>query len=515
MGDGVYKTTDGGDNWQQRRPREHRAHRAHRASTRSDPDTVFVCATGHLWDANPERGVYRTARRRQDLEAGAVRRRRHRLRRPRDGPAGPAASSTPACGSSGARPTSSPPAARAAASTRAPTAARPGEARRRACRPGDLGRIAIAVAPVAAERRLRARRGRRRPRLYRSDDRGETWTRDQHLGQRHRRARSTSRTWSSTPPIPNRVYKPGFDLAVSDDGGKTFSARSAARRQLHGDIHALWVNPNEPGAAGPRHRRRRLRLRTTAATRWRFVGTLPVVAVLPRQLRHGLAVQRLRRPAGQRHLDRPVAAHRRHRRTGTGASLGGGDGFWAFARSHRPRRRLREYQGGNLFRIRQSTGETQGHQARCRGQGEPEVPLQLEHADPPEPERSRARSTTARSSCFRSRDRGETLGAHLARPHHQRSRASRSRTSRAGSRSTTRRPRTTARSSPSASRRRTATSIWVGTDDGNLQVTRDGGKTWTNVVDERARAADRHLGVDRRGRAASTRAPPTSPSTAT
>ena len=24
--------------------------------------------------------------------------------------------------------------------------------------------------------------------------------------------------------------------------------------------------------------------------------------------------------------------------------------------------------------------------------------------------------------------------------------------------------------------------IWVGTDDGNLQLTRDGGKTWSNVV---------------------------------
>src|SRR3989441_12472069 len=24
--------------------------------------------------------------------------------------------------------------------------------------------------------------------------------------------------------------------------------------------------------------------------------------------------------------------------------------------------------------------------------------------------------------------------------------------------------------------------VWVGTDDGNLQVTRDGGKTWTNVA---------------------------------
>src|SRR5262249_61085018 len=24
--------------------------------------------------------------------------------------------------------------------------------------------------------------------------------------------------------------------------------------------------------------------------------------------------------------------------------------------------------------------------------------------------------------------------------------------------------------------------IWVGTDDGNVQLTRDGGKTWTNVI---------------------------------
>ena len=24
--------------------------------------------------------------------------------------------------------------------------------------------------------------------------------------------------------------------------------------------------------------------------------------------------------------------------------------------------------------------------------------------------------------------------------------------------------------------------IWVGTDDGNVQVTKDGGKTWTNVI---------------------------------
>ena len=33
----------------------------------------------------------------------------------------------------------------------------------------------------------------------------------------------------------------------------------------------------------------------------------------------------------------------------------------------------------------------------------------------------------------------------------------------------------------SASRRATPGLIWVGTDDGNIQLTRDGGKTWTNV----------------------------------
>ncbi|MGH9769035.1 MAG: hypothetical protein ACREAB_16530, partial [Blastocatellia bacterium] len=29
---------------------------------------------------------------------------------------------------------------------------------------------------------------------------------------------------------------------------------------------------------------------------------------------------------------------------------------------------------------------------------------------------------------------------------------------------------------------RNAGVIWAGTDDGNLQLTRDGGKTWTNVI---------------------------------
>ena len=46
-----------------------------------------------------------------------------------------------------------------------------------------------------------------------------------------------------------------------------------------------------------------------------------------------------------------------------------------------------------------------------------------------------------------------------------------------------RRPvRATARSRPSASRRSTRSVLYTGTDDGQVQVTRDGGETWTNVT---------------------------------
>ena len=37
--------------------------------------------------------------------------------------------------------------------------------------------------------------------------------------------------------------------------------------------------------------------------------------------------------------------------------------------------------------------------------------------------------------------------------------------------------------------------IWAGTDDGNLQITRDSGKTWTNVVANVPGSAESIVGV--------------------
>ena len=86
--------------------------------------------------------------------------------------------------------------------------------------------------------------------------------------------------------------------------------------------------------------------------------------------------------------------------------------------------------------------------------GRAEVPLQLEHAHPPEPDRAGHASTSARSSCS-ARGTAASPGSAsrpTSRPTIPRSS---SRTSRAASRSTTPPPRTTARSSRSPSRRRT------------------------------------------------------------
>jgi photosystem II stability/assembly factor-like uncharacterized protein len=59
VGNGVFKTTDGGDTWQFM-GLEDSERIARIAVDPMNGDRVYVCATGHLWDANQERGVFRT-----------------------------------------------------------------------------------------------------------------------------------------------------------------------------------------------------------------------------------------------------------------------------------------------------------------------------------------------------------------------------------------------------------------------------------------------------------------------
>ena len=60
IGAGVFKSTDGGENWVNMGLKDSE-HIARILIDPKDGDTVYVCATGHLWDDNDERGVFKSS----------------------------------------------------------------------------------------------------------------------------------------------------------------------------------------------------------------------------------------------------------------------------------------------------------------------------------------------------------------------------------------------------------------------------------------------------------------------
>jgi photosystem II stability/assembly factor-like uncharacterized protein len=60
VGDGVYKSTDGGENWTNVGLKDSE-HIAKILVDPKDGNNVVVCAMGHLWNDNDERGVYKSA----------------------------------------------------------------------------------------------------------------------------------------------------------------------------------------------------------------------------------------------------------------------------------------------------------------------------------------------------------------------------------------------------------------------------------------------------------------------
>ncbi len=127
---------------------------------------------------------------------------------------------------------------------------------------------------------------------------------------------------------------------------------------------------------------------------------------------------------------------------------------------------------------------------------------------PHDPERALLRLAVPAPHARQGRDVGEDL----ARPHGEARRAARARAA-SRSRATSPARSSTARSTRSPSRRSSAGVIWTGANDGPFHVTRDNGKTWTNVTPKdlptgRPRAVDR-------GVAAPHAARPTSRSIAT
>ena len=475
VGDGVYKSIDAGETWTRVGLAD--SERIARILVHpKDASTVFVCATGHLFDDHPERGVFRTRDGGKTWEkvlsvapdAGCA----DLAMDPDDANVLYAGiwqvRRTPSFFTSGGS-KSSLYRSLDGGTTWAPVT--------KGLPSGELGRIALATTP-AKPGLVYATVEAKKTALYRSEDRGETWTERNASSAVAGRPFYFSRLVAD-PKNADRVYKCGLTISVSDDGGKTFStlgSGSVFGPSYHSDVHDVWISPTDTddliiGTDGGVY------LSRDRGATWRFVGSLPISQFYhvsydmawPYNVYGGLQDNSTwfgpsRRPGGiaNKHWQ----------------SLTGGDGFWAFVDPADPDIIYNEYQGGNLFRIRRSTLESKDIKPSPRA-GEPKYRFNWNtpiHIGP-----GTGALYYASQFLFRSRDKGdswERLSPDLTTndPAKQRQNESGGLTL----------DNSTAENHCTifwvAESPKNPTLIWAGTDDGNLQITRDGGKTWTNVV---------------------------------
>ncbi len=283
--------------------------------------------------------------------------------------------------------------------------------------------------------------------VYRSEDGGDTWKRVNSVNPRPMYF-SCIRV---DPGDDQKVYVCGISMYRSFDGGQTFKADV---RGIHADQHALWIDPHngrhmvvgtDGGFYSTYDRMANWHHHNTTA-----IGQFYHVAIDPRPLPYvygGLQDNgSWGGPTRTRNATGPINED--------WLSIGGGDGFVCRVDRQDTSLIYYESQNGGLARRNLATGETVG--IRPQGKGYRfnwNTPFVLSHHN------SKV-YYAAGNHVFRSADRGKDLKSIS--------------------------PDVTRTKQGSASAfsesPKNAGVLWVGTDDGNLWVTRDGGANWSDVT---------------------------------
>jgi photosystem II stability/assembly factor-like uncharacterized protein len=104
---------------------------------------------------------------------------------------------------------------------------------------GINGIIGVTVSPVNSSRVWAIIENTEAPGVYRSDDAGKTWTRLNQDRALLQRAWYYCRIYADTQN-EDKVFIMNVSYGVSKDGGKTFELKNAP----HGDHHDLWIDPD-------------------------------------------------------------------------------------------------------------------------------------------------------------------------------------------------------------------------------------------------------------------------------
>ncbi len=482
IGNGVYKSTDGGETWTHA-GLENSERVAKIAVSPKNSDTVYAAVPGPLWSDSADRGLYKTEDggktwkqilKGANLSTGCTsiaidpanpdvmlasmwdfHRKGWEYRSGGESPTAPSASGL----------------FRSANGSNTWTEITPEANKGFPKKP--YGRLAVAIAPSNAKR-VYAFVESPDSALFVSDDGGMTW---------EKRDKSNWMVWRPfyfanlivDPKNPDRLFKPDGALIVSEDAGRSFAVVGGFQG-THGDAHDVWIDPTNTqtvfvGDDGG------MWYSYNSGSKWWKGNNLPVSQFYhvsvddndPYRVYGGLQdnsswVGESQYPGGITNAQ--------------WENMYGGDGFWMFPDPADPDYIYAEYQGGEIGRVNRRTHEARNIKPRPNYNEKLRFNWNTPIALSPN---EKGTIYIGAQFLFRSRDHGQTwerISPDLTTNDPQKQKQEQSGGVTVDNSSAE--MHTTIYSISESPKDKSL--IWVGTDDGNLQLTRDGGKTWTNVV---------------------------------
>jgi photosystem II stability/assembly factor-like uncharacterized protein len=472
VGDGIYKTNNAGETWQ--KMGLEKTERIAKISIHpKNPDVVFVAALGNLWNSSPERGLFKTTDSGKTWEkilyvdentgccdvaidpgdpdilyAGMWEFRR-----------------TPWSFSSGGK---------GSGLFRSTDGGKTWSKITTGLPPGILGRVSISISPVRSGI-VYALIEAEKTGLYRSGDKGITWNlmcQSEAINDR-----PFYFSFLALDPVDtNIVYKPGFNLFKSTDGGKTFGSAAVEGGNCHSDCHPLYIGKKDPnllymGTDGGVY------YSMDKGNTWRFMRNLPVSQFyhVSTDMADPFNVYGGLQDNGSWYAPSRSSSGITN---SSWKSVGFGDGFYVYCDKLDSTILYWQFQGGKITRYSLRTGE---YKSLIPFRDKETKELRFNWNTPMVFSPNGNTFYTGAQYLYKTSNRGDTwkrISPDLTTDDPKKEKQEKSGgitvdNSSAENHCTI----YTINESPLDS-----LIIWAGTDDGNLQVTIDGGRTWTNVV---------------------------------